>query len=279
MDIIEKLRMKYGEFSKTQRKVADYLLTNPERVSFTTLKNLSEEVNAAEVTILNFSKKLGCNSFIELKREFQDYIRFKSSPIKLKNVLSNMESIDNNLADIMNSEIQCVEDAIKNINVQDIKEAIKLIRNASKVYLIGAGISESVTNFLLMRLKYLGINAEIFNVTSYNIVGLQMTKNLKDSMFIVVTLPTYSELVSGFTEYLWENNYNIITLTDSIKSPAAKYSKVVFTCLTNSVLFFNTITGLISISSVLLTALAIESKQDILNSIKGLKEFEEEFLE
>lgn len=278
MDIIEKIRDQYTNFSKTQRKIADYLLANSNRIGFMTLKKLSEEAKAAEVTILNFAKKLDCNSFTELKSEFENYIKLKTShPEKLSNALSNIESIDSNLADIINSEMQCVEDTIKNINVKDIKNAIKLIKEASKVYLVGVGISGGVTNFLLLRLKHLGISAEIFNITPYHLVSLQMAERLKNSVFIIVTLPVYSNLVSSFAEYLRENDYKIITLTDSMRSPVAKYSNVVFTCATNSVLFFNTITGIISISNILLTSLAIESKEDILNSIEQLKEFEERF--
>lgn len=278
MDIIEKIRSQYTKFSKTQRKIADYLLINSNRVGFMTLKNLSEEVKAAEVTILNFAKKLDCNSFIELKSEFQDYIKYKTSPPdKLTNALSNIESVDSNLADIINSEVQCVEDTITNINVKDIKKAIQLVKEASKVYLVGLGISAGVTNFLLLRLKYLGISAEIFNITPYHLVSLEMSKRLENSVFIVVTLPTYSKLVLSFTQYLREKDYKVIALTDSTKAPVSKYANVVFTCATNSVLFFNTITGLISISNILLTALAIESKQDILNSMEHLKEFQEKF--
>jgi DNA-binding MurR/RpiR family transcriptional regulator len=278
MDIIERIRSQYTRFSKTQRKIADYLLCNSNRVGFMTLKNLSEEVKAAEVTILNFAKKLDCNSFIELKSEFQDYIKYKTSPPeKLTNALSNIESIDSNLADIINSEMQCVEDTIKSIDVKDIKQSIKLIKEASKVYLVGSGISAGVTNFLLLRLKYLGISAEIFNVTPFHLVGLEMSKRLENSVFIVVTLPTYSKLVLNFTEYLKEKGHSVIALTDSMKAPVSKYANVVFTCATNSVLFFNTITGLISISNILLTALAIESKQDILDSIEQLKEFQDKF--
>ncbi len=278
MNITKRIRTQYTSLSKTQRKIADYLLTNSNRVAFITLKDLSEEVNSAEVTILNFCKKIGCNSFVDLKREFQDYIKLKSShPDRLANVLSNIESIDSNLADIISSEMQCIEDAINRINVDDIKDATKLIKEASRVYLIGAGISEAVTNFLLLRLKYLGISAEIFNVTSDHLVSLQMSKRLKNSVFIIVSLPIYTKLVTGFTKYLKEKDNSIIVLTDSVESPIAKYGNVVFTSSTNSVLFFNTITGLISISNILLTSLAIEFKEDILNSIEQLKAFEEIF--
>ncbi|WP_432665585.1 MurR/RpiR family transcriptional regulator [Wukongibacter baidiensis] len=280
MDIIDKIRSEYTNLSKTQRKIADYLLEHSNRVAFMTLRKMSEEVNTAEVTILNFSKKIGCSSFIDLKSEFQAYIKSRSvHPEKLSTALSKIESIDSNLAEIINSEMNCVEDAINKIDVNDIKNATKLIKEASKVYLIGAGISEAVANFLLLRLKHLGISAEIFNITSYNLVSLQMCKRLENSVFIVVSLPTYTKLVTRFVEYLRENNNSVIALTDSLKSPVAKYANVVFTCSTNSVLFFNTITGLISISNILLTSLAIESKEGILNSIEQLKEFEERFLD
>ena len=278
MDIIRCIRNIYTDLSKTQRRIADFLLENSNRVAFTTLKSLSKEVNVAEVTILNFCKKIGCNNFMDLKREFRVNVNECSQRSgRLTNILSNIESVDNNLAKIMESEIRTVEDAISNISIEDIKFATKYIKEADKVYLVSEGISDAVSQFLILRLKYIGINVEKFKVDSYHLMNFSMSSKNVNSVFIVTTLPSYSKKVAKFTKYLKDNKHTVIGLTDNVKSPISKYSDVLFVCDSKSVLFFNTITGLISISNMLVTSLAFESKDRILESMKELEILEETF--
>lgn len=278
MDILRTIRELYTSFSKTQRRIADFLLENSNRVAFMTLKSLSEEVCAAEVTILKFCKLIGCSNFMDLKKEFQINVNeFSQRTERLTNILSNMESVDNNLAKIMESEISTVESAIRNIRIDDIEQATSLIRGADKVYLVSEGISDAVTQFLMFRLKYVGINVEEFKINSYNLMNFSLSIKSQESVFIVTTLPTYSKKSTRFTKYLKENNYNIIAMTDSIKSPVSKYASVLFICDTRSALFFNTITGLISVSNMLVTFLAYEQKDKILESMKELEKLEEAF--
>ena len=278
MDIIRCIRNIYTDLSKTQRRIADFLIENSNRVAFTTLKSLSKEVNVAEVTILNFCKKIGCNNFMDLKREFRVNVNECSQRSgRLTNILSNIESVDNNLAKIMESEIRTVEDAISNISIEDIKFATKYIKEADKVYLVSEGISDAVSQFLILRLKYIGINVEKFKVDSYHLMNFSMSSKNVNSVFIVTTLPSYSKKVAKFTKYLKDNKHTVIGLTDNVKSPISKYSDVLFVCDSKSVLFFNTITGLISISNMLVTSLAFESKDRILESMKELEILEETF--
>lgn len=276
MNIIEKINAQYPELSKTQRKIADFLMINSEKACFLSLKDISKEVGIAEVTMINFGKKLGFNSFVELKKELQEHIRTKLSHTqKLTSVLSTIEGIDSNIADIVSSEVQCVEETIKKVNVADIKKATKMIKESKKIYVIGTGISEAVANFLLLRLQYLGLNVERFRVTSFNLQSLRILKMEKDSVFIVISLPKHNGRTSRLVKYLRKKDFKIIGITDSLKSPIANYSNVVFECLSNSFLFFNSITGLISISNILLSALAIDSKQEIMDSLEQWEEIRE----
>ena len=52
----------YSSLSKTQRRIADYLLQHPNTGCFLTLKQLSKETHTTEATILSFSRSIGCDS-------------------------------------------------------------------------------------------------------------------------------------------------------------------------------------------------------------------------
>ena len=74
MNVIERIQEKYGEMTKKQRVLADYMLENPDSMSFMTMKNLSSRTQVSEMTILNYCTALGYGNYNELKYEFRKYI-------------------------------------------------------------------------------------------------------------------------------------------------------------------------------------------------------------
>ena len=74
MNVIERIQEKYGEMTKKQRVLADYMLENPDSMSFMTMKNLSSRTQVSEMTILHYCGALGYGNYNELKYEFRKYI-------------------------------------------------------------------------------------------------------------------------------------------------------------------------------------------------------------
>ena len=74
MNVIERIQEKYGDMTRKQRVLADYMLENPDSMSFMTMKNLSGRTQVSEMTILNYCTALGYGNYNELKYEFRKYI-------------------------------------------------------------------------------------------------------------------------------------------------------------------------------------------------------------
>ena len=74
MDVIQTIRDKYPGMTKKQKDIADFMLADPERMSFITLKELSTAVHVSEMTVLNACSYLGYANFNELKYEFRKYL-------------------------------------------------------------------------------------------------------------------------------------------------------------------------------------------------------------
>ena len=55
---IERIRETYPLLSKTQRRIADYILDSGDTCCFMSLQELSDAVGVTPVTLLNFCKKI-----------------------------------------------------------------------------------------------------------------------------------------------------------------------------------------------------------------------------
>ena len=65
MDIIETIKSRYDGLTKKQKKIADYMINHIDKMSFITMKELSDATSVTEVTILNACAALGFPSFKE----------------------------------------------------------------------------------------------------------------------------------------------------------------------------------------------------------------------
>ena len=73
MTVVEQIQEKYPFLTKKQREVAAYMVADPERMSYTTLKEISRDTGITEMTILKTCDSLGFASFSDLKYEFRKY--------------------------------------------------------------------------------------------------------------------------------------------------------------------------------------------------------------
>ena len=67
MGILEEVNASYEKLSPVQKRIADFIFKYPDQVCFYSLKELSETLGVTEVTILRFTKKIGVQSFVEMK--------------------------------------------------------------------------------------------------------------------------------------------------------------------------------------------------------------------
>ena len=59
MDILEHLQKLYPALTKKQKTIADYLIANPEEISYITLAQLSHQTGTSELTCFVFVKNWG----------------------------------------------------------------------------------------------------------------------------------------------------------------------------------------------------------------------------
>ena len=67
MDIIYEIKQKYNSLSQKEKDIADYILKHKENIENISITNLSKEIGASTSTITRFSKKINCESFVQMK--------------------------------------------------------------------------------------------------------------------------------------------------------------------------------------------------------------------
>lgn len=273
MTIIDNIFDNMNQLSNKQKIIAEYLIKNSGKIGFMSLKEISEEINVSEVTILNFCKSIGISSFTELKKLFQELVKKQLYiPTEIK---SSLQEIDN-LYDAYNNTIRIQKfnynRVIQNNDIDILKKVCQVISNARKIYICGQGMSKVVAEYLNNRLKLINIDSRIIEAGDIISSSTEIANSSVKDCFILISFPQYSHNVIGIAKYLAKKNYPFITITDSDKSPLAENSKYVLKCCTDSLVFHNFISSTISLIEILLVMLSFNMKDKLMQHLDNLEQ-------
>ena len=81
MDVLGQIRSQYDTLSKTQKKIADYMQQHTNTCCFASLKEIAALTGTTEATVLNFSRKMGYASFLDMRNQLKEGAAKWTTPI------------------------------------------------------------------------------------------------------------------------------------------------------------------------------------------------------
>ena len=179
--------------TKKQKTIADYLIANPEEISYITLAQLSHQTGTSELTLLRFCQKLGYSNFLDLKEQFRDYTQkmikqASSSSFFLPERTSGEDTErEQMLHEICNTEAAVFSDFITNINLESVIKASDEIRKSTRIYIFAHDISLVPGKFLQSRLEILYLNSALIDLSDLEVTQ-KIIQQLTDGDLVIFSL-------------------------------------------------------------------------------------------
>ena len=223
MNVLSVIKEKYNTLSKTQKRIADYMTSNPENACFLSVRDLAKQLSTTEVTIFKFVKNIGYNSYNDFKKDLQAQIQNWISPNeRIKQAVHNYDKEDSLFSQVIKSEI----------------DSLKTTYDSN---------SRSVVN----------------DVIVWQSVISCLTNLDDSSLFIIISFPIYSVNTLAFAEYIGKKNLKYISISDRHNSDVALHASISLICCSDTAIFYNTITSAVSLVNILCSLLAVNLKQEM----------------
>lgn len=225
-NILESVHNAYYQLTVSERRVADYVLSNYSKVQFMSISELAESSSVSESTITRFCKSIGIRGFNQFKIELAGYVA-SSLPTK------ETTSLDaRNLEDRARISRGLILDAVSQtqdlIDPAKIQLTIDILRAANHVMCIGSGGSMILATEC----------AHLFNLVDHKFFEVadshrQMTVAATMSPSDAIILFSYSGATINGVEMLQlakKEGAKTILITRFPKSPAGKLADIVLCC-------------------------------------------------
>lgn len=276
-DIMKNIKRKYNNLSKSHKIIATYILKSYDKAAFLTASDLAKSTGVSESTVVRFSLKLGFEGYRELQNELQEFIKTKLTTVQRLNLLNdNFENKKNIITSIMETDMDNIKKIINNIDYSSFKKAITLMLEAKQIYVIGLRSSYFLAGYLNFYLNFLLDNVKLISIGPNDLFE-QLLKMSSEDIILVITYPRYSQMIMEVLEYSKEKKTPIITITDSLISPAAQKADVTLIAPSDMLSFVDSLVAPMSLINALIIALGIEKKEDLSNYFGELENIWEKY--
>lgn len=269
-NLIKTIQKSFAKLSKGQKIIAEYIIHNYDKAAFMTAAALGDTLGVSESTVVRFAYSLGYSGYKELQRELQELIKNKLTTVQRLSLTDDYSNKEQALINVMEKDIDNIKKTIHEIDSINFQKAIKFILKAKQVYIIGLRSSSFLSGYLTFYLNFLLANVK--HVTAGpNDVFEQLVNADKDDVVIAITYPRYSRRTLEAMDYVKDKGCTIISITDSLISPAAHKADVSLIAQSDMISFVDSLVAPMSLINSFIIAIAIEKKDDLKNYFEELE--------
>ncbi|MBU2882177.1 MurR/RpiR family transcriptional regulator [Psychrosphaera sp. B3R10] len=142
MNILEKINLQITTFSKSERKVAEVIIDNPEQAIHSSIATLAKIADVSEPTVNRFCRRLDTKGFPDFKLHLAQGLA-NGTPYVNRHV-DEGDGPEEYTSKIFESTMASLNTARKSIDISQINRSVDILTQAKKISFFGLGASASV---------------------------------------------------------------------------------------------------------------------------------------
>lgn len=146
-DIFSTLIHSYNNLTKSETKVADYILRHKQQVPLQSISGLAAACDVSEATISRFCHSVGCHSFNEFKLavvQANSSSDAAATDTDLYSTVLPTDSVEQKCRKLCNISTNALHQTLKELDYSKIEEAVAVFSEARSVYCFGQGNSSII---------------------------------------------------------------------------------------------------------------------------------------
>ncbi|MGL4914050.1 MAG: MurR/RpiR family transcriptional regulator [Romboutsia sp.] len=260
--LISDIQAQYPRFSKGQKLIAQYILSNYDKVAFMTACKLGETVGVSESTVVRFANALGYSGYPKLQAALQELIKNKLTTVQRVEMAKEYSDDYTILNKVLKSDMDNIKSTLEEIDQRAFEDSANRLLKARKIYILGMRSSFTIAQYLGFYLDIILDNVHIIRMDMGDAFE-QIVRIDENDVLIAISFPRYSKKSYQVVNYAKEKGAHIISLTDSLFAPVASLADNTLLVKSNMASFVDSLVPALSIVNALIVAVGMKEKEDI----------------
>ena len=126
-DILTELQEKMPEFSKGQRRIAQYILETYDKAAFMTANRLGKTVGVSESTVVRFAVDLGFDGYPSMQKAMKDMVLNRLTSVQRIEVANDRLGDQDIVSMVVHSDMEKLRQTSETLRREDFSAAVNAI--------------------------------------------------------------------------------------------------------------------------------------------------------
>jgi DNA-binding MurR/RpiR family transcriptional regulator len=260
MNLKELIHRYYNELSKSQKKVASFVMDYPGKIAMASAQEIGATIGVSETTVIRFCYSLELSGYAELQKIIREQLLFQQSSIaSYQQSKLDLGQEPQFFAKVMEQDRVNIEETMKQITENSYESAIERLAKAEKVYILGLRSSFAAATWLSYTLGLVRADVQLIRPESEDV--LQTLSQMNDkSVVIVISFHRYVKKTIQIAKLAHTQQAFIIGITDSLLAPINEYSQILFPIYSPNKSALDATASLFSLMNAIVAGLSVKEK-------------------
>ncbi len=230
-ELINKIGAHYKAFTKTEKKVADYIMENPREVLYLSISDLAERCGVGDTTVFRFCRTLDLGGYQEFKMNLAQSISSEANIIASAKSIRLQDTVPEVCSKLLTMEQEVLQATHQMLKAEDISKAVGMLEKASRICFFGFGAS-GVTA-LAAKNRFLRVIPYVFYEQDSHTQSMAAALMKPGELAVFITYSGTTKDMLDVAKSCRRAGASSICITRYTKSPITELADVILLCGAN----------------------------------------------
>ncbi len=271
MSVVDRIRQELENMTRSERSVAEYALGHMNDIAFITLAELAQQTDVSTTSVLRFCRRLDFDGFKQFQQAVRGDLKYAPDLLDKFHRTADNQVEDALLAQTIQQGIRCIQQTFRELPFDVIRDAVRRIAAARRVYTFGMRESQALASYAYSRL--LTVRDDVFlhqDGYSGNVEALLSLTG--EDVFLVYLFRRYTRQTLRLLEILKQRGVQVILVTSPPVDAVARFATVLLPCQVDVGGIKNSALAPICLADYLCSAVALANGEAALRRMKQSEE-------
>ena len=226
------IQLSYNQFTKTEKKIADFIIKNTNQVLFMSITELSESCGVADASVHRFCRTMGVKGYQEFKMKLSlSSISEDESEAEKEIKDENSDSLEFMLDKILQGHISALKETRTLMRMDEVMKTVEMMEKAKNIYFFGIG--DSLLTAREARNKFLRICNKVSCIDDPHMQAMTASMAGPEDLIVIISYSGATKDNVYVAKIAKKTGAKIVGITRFLKSPLTSYTDALLVCGSN----------------------------------------------
>ncbi len=276
-DVLHTIQENMAGFSKGQKRIAGYILSDYDKAAFMTASRLGRLTGVSESTVVRFAASLGYDGYPAMQRALQEMVRSKLTSIQRIRTSNDRLFSSDVVTSVLQMDMEKIRIAIEEVDRAAFNAVVDKMMEASHIYILGVRSSSFLAGYFHFYLHLIFDNVTLVTSSSAGDILESILRIGPGDLLVGISFPRYSQSTVKGVQFAHDRGAEVVAITDSPMSPLYPMASSALLARSDMISFVDSLVAPFSLLNALIVAAGHRKDGDIAQTFNRLEGIWDEY--